>query len=336
MRVLLVADRASAPADKLAKELPRLGWSIQRVTAPAGSTIRLVSDTAAAVSSFKPTIGLLIGDVPGAARVLRVFRIPYVCTGVTITPAEAGGEGARGSDSRRAMLRRARAVMVSRWANARAIADAYGSVRVVHVASGLNLARHPIGPREEALAALRLPPRQRLLGLITAVDGRSQVELLSKGYRLEPGVGLVVSGEEASSRQVEALQMTARPSAPVIVVGPRAPATDLLTACAATVGLDLDRAGPGESAGHFLVQGRRVVTVAGEDATPLLDLYPAERRALHVARPTEDGITDALRAALVAEAELGPIPSDDVDHARYQLDRETWPQRVADVVDACA
>ena len=325
-----------APIHAIGTTLEARGWTIRKLTAGAAgwsSSASLAKDTVSGVLRFRPKIALFAGSL-GPAGVVSGARVPYVL----LRPQPHGLPGPLGS----AVVRRARALIVDRWAQGRAWVRRFGSARVVQIAPGLDLADHPLGDREEARVALGLDGQQRMLGLISDLDDTAQLSLLDGVYRAHPGVGMLVSGEGAQSVRVNAMTVAARPSAPVVPVGARSTATDLVTACAATIGLDLDL--PAEppattrpaASMNFLVQGRRLVTIAGEAATPLLDLYPADRRAVHIARPTGDGVRAAIAAALEAEQTLGPLPPEEIAEVRRALDATTWPDRVADVVEACA
>ncbi len=329
MRVLLVSSgHLEAEAlEALRSTLLDLGCAVRAVTGA-----RVVLNTTRQAVSFRPDVALLLGLSVGPAVVLAALHIPYVVwVGTDLSRS--------GLDSmpvaKRTVLQQAAAVAVDRWSDARALAKQAGALKAVEVSTGVRLDQQPIGPRTEALAALGLPADRQLAGIITDLGPKSRIDLLLDAYRSMPGVGLLVSGEGPQLDRVRAMQMTARPSAPVIPVGPRGPATDLLVACAATVGIDLEVPGPGDGARAFLAQGRRVVTTAGEDATALLDLYSPALRAVHVIRPSGAALREGLAAALDAETDLGPVPDADVDRARHRLARESWPARMIDVLTAC-
>ena len=334
VRVLVVAPSENPQVRHLITTFDSLGWTTQAVDARSVSwpwAARFALNTAKAVVRFRPDVALLLGaEAAAAAAVLAPLSIPYVVLANKKSPACGAQKPDVGL-----MLRRAHAVIVPRWRDGRILADRYGSLSVVTVVDGLSLGNQPRGDKAEALKALGLFPQQRMAGVIGSLGDHTRLDLLAGSYRAIAGLGIFVAGDGPGLDLINAMTVAARPSSPVVAVGPRSPAVDLTTACASTVGLDLEASGPGDGILVFLAQGRRVVTIAGEDATPLLDLFAPELRAVHVARPTEDGVRDGLAAVLEAESTLGPLPAAAVEQARYLLDADTWPRRIADVLQAC-
>ena len=273
----------------------------------------------------RPDFVLLAANAISVAAALRAMKIPYA---VWIPPEMDVAHSANGAG-----WRSAEAVIVSKWSQGRALAATHGSLRVTQVFPGLDLGVLPLGDRRQAQAALGLAAHSRWLGLIA--PDRESLALLDEVYRSHPGVGLITSAENTALDRIQAMIATARPSSPVLPVAPRSPATDLVTACIAEVGVDLQQPDPGPGALTFLAQGRRIVSVAGDNALPLSDLYPPARRAVHVAAPTPASVRAAVTAAMAAHAELGPLPDAEVTEARAQLDRATWSNRIADVLATC-
>lgn len=324
MRVLMVLPEDDR-ADRLKDALRSRGWTIDVVPTHGGAP-RVAVRTSTRALRARPRAALVHGSALAAGGVLAALRVPFV---VLADPTEAPINAAQA-----AILRGAAAVIVDHWAQGLALSAKVGSLKVVTAVPGIDLSVHPLGPQSDALNALGLSAEQRMGGVISGPE--AQLDLLDPIYRQHPGVGWLIAGGEPILSRVRAMQLTTRPSSPIRPMGDRSPATDLITACAARVGLDLDRPGPGDGAYTFVAQGRRLVTIAGENATPLLDLYPPELRVVHIVRPTEEGVRAGLAAAWAAEDNLGPLPASAVDEARRQLDRDGWPRRIGDVVEACA
>ncbi len=340
MRVLFVHRNNADHA--LAAEMYQVaavrGWQLQPVPVrdglQFGTAARTAARLAAAIRRFGADIALLDGSegsLMPAATVLLVARVPYVM----LADRELSVRCRLPWIAAR-VFRSARAVVVSEWSHRRALVDRYGAMRMVEIDPGLPLDEHPLGERREALEVLGLAPHQRMLGMISPLDERTRLSLLDSTYRNQPGLGLLVTGEGPLVDRLQAMAASTRPSSPVRLVGPASPATRLITACACWVGIDLEASGPGVGARILLAQGRRLVTTAGEDATPLLDLYPAEARAVHIVSPTESSFRAGLMAALEAERTLGPLLLADVRQARRQLDAARYAHRIADVLEACA
>lgn len=319
MRILLVSQGPlPAEIDRLTSEAPRPGWKVRHSQGLAKTTVALLR--------FRPDLCVLFE--PGAATTIAAQTKPYVVWGPSIPAIK--------SSAARRIVTNARAVIVGEWSTARRLAAIFGSIRAVTVQPGLALADHPIGPRTEALEALGLAPHQRMIGLIGDLDDEMALELLDPTYRRRPGVGLLITGDGPKLSKIHAMSAATRPSSPVMPVGPRSTATNLITACASTIGIDLATPGPGPGALYLLAQGRRVITIAGEDATSLVDLYPASSHAVTIAEATADGVHIAIETALDAEHRLGPLSESAIHAARDQLDARTWARRFADVLQACA
>lgn len=241
-------------------------------------------------------------------------------------PPEAGGR--IGDSSLKTLGAAAEAVLCPSGSLGEALARDYALPRVELIEPGFDLSLMPEGPLDEARAVLGAPPGQRFLACLSELAEDERIEALGLAQRELPGIGLVITGAGPQRSRVRAMELSTRPSSPVIHLGESTPATRTLAACASTIGVDVSASALGalELAAH----GRRIVALDGPELPRLRALYPPMLCALFVAEPSPRPLRQALERALDAEDRLGPLPPDAVQAARARLDAAGFGARLAE------
>ena len=192
-------------------------------------------------------------------------------------------------------------------------------VREVEIVSrGVDLSQLPLAERHEARTALGLPPSSRVVAMVGPLDDEARLQIVGLAHRRLAGVTLLVAGSGRAEGLLSALAASARPSSPVLTLGPQSPGTTVAAALAADVGLAWDA----ETSRAFLALGRRVVTpsdlahhvIGNEPAPP----YP-EYRSVFEMDVSREGVLHALRSALEEDA-AHPFDSSAIEQARARLD----------------
>lgn len=274
-------------------------------------------------------------DASATAATLQKSRISYVlwvnAAGLSapeaVNPVRSAASGF--------VARNAAAVIVACDDVANQLAQQTGVADMELLGTGVDLSLLPLGNREEAKAALRLPPDMKVLGLIGELKDSTGLESLTFAHRRMAGVALLVAGDGPQAKAIYAMGASTRPSSPVIHVGPLAPATRVLTGCAADVGLALDRFVLSDESWQLAALGRRQVTFEVDGTDAVAATYPAHR-TVFCAPEDPEVLRQALTAALDEEATAGPLPTEAVEQARSQLDGSTQWQRLAERVFECA
>ncbi len=274
-------------------------------------------------------------DSSATAAALQKARIPYVLWVNAFGPLAPGPLQPMRKAALSYVGRTATAVIVAADAIANQLAQQTGIADMELLGTGVDLSRLPLGNRQEAKAALRLPPDMRVLGLIGDLTDTTGLESLTFAHRRMPGVALLVAGEGPQAKAIYGMAASTRPSSPVIHVGPLTPATRVLTGCAANVGLALDRFTLSEESWQLAALGRRQVTFDVEGTDAVAAVYP-EHRTLFCGSEDPEALRETLLMALEEEDSAGPLPAAAVQQARTQLDASTQWQRLADRVLECA
>lgn len=273
--------------------------------------------------------------VSASAAALAAARIPYVLWAPRGALEDLAGPRDLLDNALRGACGGAAAVIVGADAVAEQLARHAGVEDMELLSAGLDLEDLPLGDRAEARAALRLPEGPRVLGLVGPLGPETGLELLSLAHRTLAGVTLLVAGDGPSESAIFAMGGATRPSSPVVHVGPLAPATRVVTACAADVTLALDTRTLSEESWRLAALGRRQVAfdVPGTDAVAAL--YP-EHRTVFATPEHPEALRQVLAAALDEEAAQGPLPADAVQAARAALDVGTRWSRLVERVVQCA
>lgn len=264
------------------------------------------------LSAAKASASILPARLDVRTRLQAQLR-PYVLWCADSDPLEA--------ESLQAIAKlgpRADAILVRSGAEGEAIARATGLSQIEVLESGIDLSQLVIAKQDEALAALGVPPGQRFVGLLSALEEGALLERFGLAQRQVPGLGLLVVGEGPALNLVDALAFNTRPSSPVIHIGPEGPATRLLLSVAANFGVLLDA-----DLAHgflFLAQGRRLLAPEGPELPRLHALYPPARLAVLSYRPDGLDLKAKLFALQAIDRELGPLPEADVMRARAAID----------------
>lgn len=352
MRVLIVPAEARTN-DALSNTLEARGHRVDFARAPwrhasKRRELALAADVTRRAITSKVDVAYVEGThrTSAVTAALTAAKIPYVLgvdRAVLAAPAANGTETALVPQrlpitvelcrqAVRLSMKNARATVVPDRGIARHLHQETGVPTATIAEDGLDLSRLPLGARDEARRALRLPEGTRFVALIADLTSDLPYELLLFAHRATAGTGLLVAGDGPGANQIGAMTVATRPSAPVIHVGPKSEAVALAVACAADVGLTLTANAP--ETRLFAALGRRQVMFDAPEAADVARLYPAHD-TVFTAPPVADALAEATRRAIATEREAGPLPFWAVEAARKGLGR-TRADRIADQLESCA
>ncbi|MBK8013102.1 MAG: glycosyltransferase [Deltaproteobacteria bacterium] len=202
--------------------------------------------------------------------------------------------------------------------------------------------RHRADPGVRAGASLAsrrnlgLPDASRILASIGPLDTAHRVDLLIEAHRALPGVTLLIVGEGEQAGRVEASQMIARPSSPVVWLGTSAPEVQLDAIRAADLCVNVHGAHAGAMSALYAVAARRQVIFPTDDAQELVSIYDDEARGvLPAAALDAPTLSRALKLGFDAESTLGPLDARSVARAHAKLGWTRTAARTASALERC-
>jgi len=288
MRVLVSSNRASARFDAFSRVLVAGGHEVT-------STFKLLA---------RPHVALLRLSPAAAAQApaLRAAGVPIV---LDSDDAPSGSDvPPEGQDALSMVAIRLAAAVIADSPASAARARALGAKKVEVVLAAARLPDLLPGARDDAKKALDLPLEQRWLAHVGPLE--HGLDAIAAAHRHQAGIGLMIVAHGPRVTFAHAMTMAARPSSPVIVLGPEAGPVALWAADAVIWQGDPRS----DDALEPLLLGRRAIL--GEDP----GLYAPELRSVHTGP-----LVEAMTAALEAEATLGPLPKDAVKQARNRARR---------------
>lgn len=333
MRILWIAREAEAHRAQIG-DLSRRGHSLAvisshasalgsaRVIAPPrwiggglSGELALGALAGKEILAARPDAAVLVLDetTAAAAGALRAARVPFIALiesairapGITLTLAIIAAHALVAEDERAA----------------RDSEPALAKKPVEIIRSRAPLLAVPSLDRDAAKQSLGLPVEQRFLAITGPLDAALRLDHLADAHRGLAGIGLLVVGDGPRAGFVQAMAMTARPSAPVLDLGYGDAEIEARAIIAADVcaGVRADRLG-GES-WQYAALGRRQVVLEVAGAEAVSAIYPPELEAVRVARgPDPRALREALAAALESEQRLGLISGAEVALARRRIE----------------
>lgn len=353
MHVLIVPAEASSE-DALAAALRARGHRVDVARAPwrhasKRRELALAADVARRALTQKVDVAYVEGThrTSAVTAALTAAKIPYVLgvDRLVLAGAPAADETTRAlvpqrlpitvevcRQAVRLSMKNARATVVPEAAIAEHLLRETGVMGALVTDDGIDLTRLPLGGRTDARLALGLPEGTRFVALVADLTEDLPYELLLFAHRATAGTGLLVAGDGPGARQIGAMSIATRPSAPVIHVGPKTEGVALAVACAADVGLTLTPEAP--ETRLYAALGRRQVMFEGPDAARVARLYPTHD-TVFAAHRTAESLAEATRRAIATEREAGALPFWAVESARKQL-AKSRTERIAEQIESCA
>ena len=238
--------------------------------------------------------------------------------------------------SLRAVVAVARHLVVVEAAIGRHAEAELGARRLSLIENGVDLGVATPGDRGAARRRLGLDPATRIVTFAGTLVPQQRVDLLLEAHKALAGITLLVAGAGPLAERVAGAARVAPPASPIIVLGavPHEVAVAAIRAADACVNVrDGDL---GMKGFEYAAAGRRFAAFCVEGAERLHTLYPGLEAVHLIQERTADGVVRGMRAALDAEARLGPIPPQAVERARATIGWEHTARRIAAVLDACA
>ncbi len=353
MRVLIVPAEARAD-DELAAVLRARGHEVEIARAPwrhasKRRELALAADVARRALTSRIDVAYVEGThrTSAVTAALTAAKVPYV---LGVDRAVLAGAPAPNGSTRalvpqrlpitvevcrqavRLSMKNAKATIVPERGIADHLLRETGVPGALVTEEGVDVTRLPLGGRDDARRALNLPEGTRFVALIADLTEDLPYELLLFAHRATAGTGLLVAGDGPGARQIGAMSIATRPSAPVIHVGPKTEGVALAVACAADVGLTLTPNAP--ETRLFAALGRRQVMFEGPESASVARLYPTHD-TVFTAAMRADALAEATRQAIATEREAGPLPFWAIESARKQL-AKTRTERVAEQIESCA
>jgi hypothetical protein len=164
----------------------------------------------------------------------------------------------------------------------------------------------PLPPKAQARRELRLLPEQKVALLLGVLDHGQRLDLLAEAHRHCPGVALLVCGEGPRAQFVSAMEISARPSSPVIDLGPLERRTVTVALAAADLGVSAREAGIGAESVAYAAAGLPQVILQAPGSSALRGLFPGDPGAVIAAEPPAPAAFAAAIAAQVGRGAPGP------------------------------
>lgn len=209
-----------------------------------------------------------------------------------------------------------------------------GATAITVLDNGVDLEVAKPGDRALAKAFFGLPEGPRFLVLVGTLVPELRLDLLAEAHRRLPGVGLMVVGDGPGAAYVQAMEVAARPSSPVLFAGAVPHEVAIRAIVAADVALNVRDGDLGMKGLEYAAVGRRQVAFEMPGSARLSALYPPSLEAVHLVKERS---AIALRAAIVdalaAEDRLGPLPAAEVEAARAKLGWEHKARALAALLE---
>jgi glycosyltransferase involved in cell wall biosynthesis len=214
--------------------------------------------------------------------------------------------------------------------------DALGAQRIFLVENGADLVNATPGDRLQAREALNLPADGRIISAVGNLAPELRLDLLAEAHRKTAGVMLLVVGDGAQRPFIEAMQMTTRPSSPVVFLGRRPHAEAVSAVRAADVCINMRDGCLGTKSLEYAAVGRRQVAFETEGSERIAALYEGLEASHLVKERSGSAVRQAIENALEAEKTLGPLPDEAIQEARNVLGWSQTARTLSNLLDDLA
>jgi len=197
--------------------------------------------------------------------------------------------------------------------------EALDAHQVFLVENGADLRNARPGDMAEARTALDLPQEQRIISAVGNLAPELRFDLLAEAHRKTPGIMLLIVGDGAQRPFIEAMQMTTRPSSPVVYLGRRPHDEAVLAVRSADVCINMRDGCLGTKSLEYAAVGRRQVAFNTEGSERIAALYEGLQATHLIEERTAVAVRGAIDSALAAQKQHGPLPTKAIEHARSVL-----------------
>lgn len=214
--------------------------------------------------------------------------------------------------------------------------NSLGARQVFLVENGADLRHATPGDRVEARRALKLPEHGRIISAVGNLAPELRFDLLAEAHRKLPGVALLVVGDGAQRPFIEIMQMTTRPSSPVVYLGRRSHEEAVQAVRAADVCINMRDGCLGTKSLEYAAVGRRQVAFETEGSERIAALYPGLEASHLVRERSALEVRNKIEAAFRAGKTHGPLPLEAIEKARSVLGWSQTARELSALLEQCS